>query len=670
MGRSLSDLNVRLGLDKRDFTRGIEQTKTQLNKFNKSILSISRTFTGLGAGFAIGGIASMLMESTKLAAQITGVRTAFEKLNKPGLLDTLRKATRNTVTDLELMKSAVKANNFQVPLSKLGQFFEFATKRSIETGESVDFLVESIVNGIGRKSSLVLDNLGISATELQREIKKTGDFGEAAGNIIQRSLEKTGDVADTAAVKLAQINTELKNVETGFWEEFLNIFTAVSRTQEEAIKKQQKFNLAVKTLGKDVKVTTESYKEWAKVMDDVIKEFDEFLAKSKLLKSGQRLRAEIEEMTKALGTQVSQSSLTAASHGHVSNEVEKLRGEYEKYLERLDTGISIVEQYIEANKAAFKVYSRTTDKLKEQTAAAERLEEVIRKIVLAAKGDFSLDELSGANSKNAEAEINAISESLLNQAEDADVAYAELFDSLQRKIDNINWNNLKRPLEELNRKVQVLSASYSKFSGVVGQAMNNSKIRLNNTIVGLEKEKEAVNQRFDAERSRLAESTTNAKLRSDSISRNEKERKSALLAIENKIAEKQQEFAVKQAKISKATGVTESIINTAVGVTSALSTGNIPLAAIIGGLGAAQTALIAAQPIPQFATGGFFGGGMAMVGERGAELIQTSGPTKVFNNRQTGNILANNNMNLKVEIDGSRAWLFLEREAAKLANRR
>ena len=79
-----------------------------------------------------------------------------------------------------MIKQAVRASNFKVPLNQLATFFEFATKRAAQTGESVDYLVNSIIDGIGRKSTLVMDNLGISATELQAEIKKVGDFGQAA----------------------------------------------------------------------------------------------------------------------------------------------------------------------------------------------------------------------------------------------------------------------------------------------------------------------------------------------------------------------------------------------------------------------------------------------------------------------------------------------------------
>lgn len=194
----------------------IDKERKQTQKgFKEMSSSLSSSFAKVGAaiGVAFGTqqIVQFGKEAVTLAAKAEGIERAFAKLNNPRLLDDLRRATRGTVSDLQLMQQAVRAQNFKVPLEQLAGFFKFATNRAIETGESVDYLVNSIIDGIGRKSTLVLDNLGISATELQEEIKKTGDFGEAAGNIIARELEKAGDVADTTATKIAQLNTALEN---------------------------------------------------------------------------------------------------------------------------------------------------------------------------------------------------------------------------------------------------------------------------------------------------------------------------------------------------------------------------------------------------------------------------------------------------------------------------
>ena len=206
----------------RKVTAEIRKTSAALDKTNaklketgnqsKSLMGTFKKLAGvLGVTFATAQVVRFGKEAVDLAAKAEGIKTAFDKLNNPSLLDDLRVATRGTVTDIRLMQQAVKANNFKIPLDQLAKFFQFATNRSIETGESVDDLTNRIVTGIGRKSVRVLDDLGFSLQELQNEVRIVGDFGEAVGNIIDRELGKMGDVADTTTIRMDRLNASLDN---------------------------------------------------------------------------------------------------------------------------------------------------------------------------------------------------------------------------------------------------------------------------------------------------------------------------------------------------------------------------------------------------------------------------------------------------------------------------
>ena len=54
----------------------------------------------------VSGMKDLVAEGVNMAAAADGVTRAFEALDRPGLLDNLRKATKGTVNDLELMKAA------------------------------------------------------------------------------------------------------------------------------------------------------------------------------------------------------------------------------------------------------------------------------------------------------------------------------------------------------------------------------------------------------------------------------------------------------------------------------------------------------------------------------------------------------------------------------------
>jgi len=92
-------------------------------------------------------------------------------------------------------------------------------------------------------------------------------------------------------------------------------------------------------------------------------------------------------------------------------------------------------------------------------------------------------------------------------------------------------------------------------------------------------------------------------------------------------------------QINKALAIKDAIVNTARGVTKALALGpfGIPLAAIIGGLGAAQIATIASQKYQGRRLGGRMNQGQPyMVGEAGPELVVPDKASNVIPNNQLG----------------------------------
>lgn len=114
-----------------------------------------------------GSLSEAVAESIDLAESADGISHAFEKIGTQDYLEKLRQATKGTVNDVELMKAAVKARDFNIPLEDLGKYLSFAQLKAQQTGQSLDYMVDSIVTGLGRQSPQILDNLGLSATEIR-----------------------------------------------------------------------------------------------------------------------------------------------------------------------------------------------------------------------------------------------------------------------------------------------------------------------------------------------------------------------------------------------------------------------------------------------------------------------------------------------------------------------
>jgi len=209
-----------------------EKARIKQEEYNKSLSktptlgdNILNKFKAVGAAllaaFAVDRLVAFGKEAITLAASAEGVERAFAKIGSPELLQGLRDATNGTVTDLVLMQSAVKASNFKIPLDQLGSLLKYAQMQARATGQDVDYLVESLITGIGRKSVLVLDNLQISAVELREklgdvslETATVGQVAEAVGTIASASFAKMGAQALTTADEIAQMETAWTNFKT------------------------------------------------------------------------------------------------------------------------------------------------------------------------------------------------------------------------------------------------------------------------------------------------------------------------------------------------------------------------------------------------------------------------------------------------------------------------
>ena len=225
-------------LDSATDTKDIKRLNSELRNTRKRLTDAKNTTAGWSKALgsfqfkfnALGNIASNVLQSmtrgarefikeaVRMTLETEGVRNAFNKINDRTLLDKLKQATRGTVNNLELMKTAVLAKNFKIPLEQLATFLEFAGDRALDTGEDFGFLVDSIVKGLGRKSVLILDNLGLSVIEINKEVKKTGDFMVAAANIIEREMLDSGTVLDTNLVTVKRLNAEFENLKLAFGE--------------------------------------------------------------------------------------------------------------------------------------------------------------------------------------------------------------------------------------------------------------------------------------------------------------------------------------------------------------------------------------------------------------------------------------------------------------------
>lgn len=201
----------------------------------KTASILGQVGTALSAAFSAAVVRSVVdtaLNLAKLSGNVEGVERAFNRAfgNAPFLLEELRQATAGTVNDFELMQRTLQATNLGLAVEPLPKLFAFAAARAQQTGESVDHLVESIVRGIGLKSVLRLDNLGISASRLKDELggvsvkaASVAQLTEVMGRIVEQELKKMGGLARTAATDVAKISVAFHDLQVAAGDAFVDI---------------------------------------------------------------------------------------------------------------------------------------------------------------------------------------------------------------------------------------------------------------------------------------------------------------------------------------------------------------------------------------------------------------------------------------------------------------
>jgi hypothetical protein len=567
----------REGQDDQTTKSEIDNVKKKESAVQKSNTKLESSFKRLGAQIAlVFGTREILQfgqEAVRLAGIVEGVRAAFNKLNGVSLSE-LRKATRGTVTDLELMKAAVRAENFKVPLEKLATFFEFATKRSAQTGESVDYLVNSIIDGIGRKSSLVLDNLGISATELQSEIKKTGDFGAAAAAIIQREMQKAGDVTETTAQKTQRLNAEYKNLQAEIGEKLTPAYVGLLEASNGVLAQFSALGSENLSVWQKIQVLTGQISTGGILaMDKALEEYND--EQARML---QQYRSAEEEYAKRNKAQKQEAAT-----------IDSLNAKIKEYKEQLGHTSSEDEYLSVSGKIALvqeRIDKITGEAVERMRAYRNAIKEVMQEIEQGAQQSF-------AEIFADDPEIKLKTSDLIDiDIEEEAPEIVEGYEELYAKIKEKGFESTKEYFDfQKQQSQEAADYLYNSFKNVLGD------------ITGIQRQQiqQETNERLNALRIDEEAEKTNLKLKLEAgiISKEEFEKQS--LAIDEKYSAKQASIKRQEAEQNKKLAKAEAVIQGALAAVEALP--NLFLVGAVAAVTAAKIAVINNQPIPQFFDG-------------------------------------------------------------------
>ncbi len=686
------DLDKRLKSIEQSVSGIAKSAKTASKETESAASSMGSAFTKAGAliaaSFTLDAVISFGKEVVDLAAKAEGVERAFKRVGSPQLLQGLRDATRGTVTDLVLMQNAVKASNFDIPLENLASLFKFAQARARETGESVDYLVDSIILGIGRKSPLILDNLGISAVELRSRLKgvgveaaNVGDIAKIIGDIATEEMEKIGTQADTSADKMAKLTTSTDNLKVALG----------------------------KLIADEASGVSEFFATLANAMTLVLTE-NERLASELSGQSGLKILARLREEQ----LQLSQMEVDA------SNKIGKVKeAEASKILNQIDNQKELIETIqglLAAKRSEGNEYDITTASIERALAAYKATSEAqkveIRNVFFLTNAIKKLKEEHDAQGtsieriKKIQQEVLPLQEELarlLGQETEATKKAREEVEKLA-KAEEDRWkaleaqadDRLKKHFEveefiadrtarglreqmEMDLKAEVIKGANAEATAMsiglaeddiiaIRQASIDEQLRIEGEyrakIQALEDEAVDATAEVEEKKRQLREQTAEdgiasfmqyaeAAQRGLSLISQAQANASAyeLQVLENQFErgaitreqydEKRKQIMREQANDAKNVAIFQGIINGIVATINAFRDGGPILAAITAALVAAEVAVIAATPVPAFAEGGYVDekglfvgrshkqGGITIEAE-GGEFITSKGMAKKY----------------------------------------
>jgi hypothetical protein len=612
-----------------------KKTEQGFKDMSSSMVSnLSKVGAAIGVAFGAREIVAFGAETVKLAAQAEGVERAFKRIGGGQYLQGLRDATRGTVTDLVLMQNAVKASNFKIPLENLASLFKFAQARARETGESVDYLVDSIILGIGRKSPLILDNLGISAIALRDKLKgvgtetaSVGDIAKAVGDIATEEMAKMGDQADTTADKIAQLEAAWANLQSQIGKTLIDLSKQLglisdARPYETQIRGTMDYQTAVNDASKAI---LDAYEREKRVIDE--------------------LGESAEQRAKAEAFAAKEKELRITSLADKEAELAKLTTEETRKSEalkinfaqkRIDAavGFNIVDRSA-AKEALANVYADIKARITRQGVLQDQIDTL--KTILGIQKELT-SEISTDNEVRSIELLNAQLAELRKQFESAEIGGVDFYriaDLIEAKIKEIDkamrllverkYKNLPTDeiasinITEIDAQKATTDAILDDYAYRNGEILKGIKAR--DEALRVQAEKDAIRQKEIALDMTTEMLNTISSVAGSIATIVQNQVTSDLQQLERQyeageitreeFEQKQKQLQTRSAQSAKDAALFQAIVGTAQAVINALATPGVPFpvaagfAALAGAIGAVQIAAIATQPLPQFAEGGW-----------------------------------------------------------------
>jgi len=208
-------------------TKTMDDAAGKTEGFRLAMTKLSRDIKVAGTILnTIEGAFKAVYQAASEGAKISAAEEFFRNAGKS--IESYRKATSGMVADAELMKKANLADSMGIDEKTFKKLVMVAEASALKTGQSFDYMFNSIIVGTARSSRLLLDNLGIIVSVKQANEKYAESIGKTVEELTAEekqlafvnevalkssgTLEEYASVTNRTAESFARFEAVLQNV--------------------------------------------------------------------------------------------------------------------------------------------------------------------------------------------------------------------------------------------------------------------------------------------------------------------------------------------------------------------------------------------------------------------------------------------------------------------------
>ena len=261
--------------------KAVDKTTNDIEKSGSKLTSVLKSMGTVVAGYL--GV-QLVKNLANTAKEVNEVSKGFENLavsaegGAQGLLKAMKTASKGTMAELEMMKSANLAIQLmgEDVIQYLPKMAEISAGVAKAQGVEASQMLNDMVRAAGRQSVMILDNLGVSSVragqlmeEYASKLGKTRDqlteseksaaFFYATMKAGEEVLQRSGGVTEDFSTKLQRFNANLKNLTDNIaklllpiLDKLVTVLDKIVSSIQDAIDKYNEFSALVDTGKVDV----------------------------------------------------------------------------------------------------------------------------------------------------------------------------------------------------------------------------------------------------------------------------------------------------------------------------------------------------------------------------------------------------------------------------------